>query len=123
MKKVTLALLAVAALAGATLMAATLNPSQIGASCPAGFVGTYHFVNNQTGGAEAGTLSATWDSGNSCTTGPYSVLGNTQHFSCTAMGALTAASTDLPGKLVLSTFSCGDIKEPPPCNPKTEVCK
>ena len=123
MRKVTLGLLAAVALAGATLMAASINPSQLGAGCPDGFIGTYHFVNNQTGGAAPGTLTATWDSGNSCTTSPYSVLANTQHFTCTASGALTAASTNLPGKLVLSDFSCGDIKEPPPCDPKKEECK
>jgi hypothetical protein len=120
MRKWTTVLLAAVALAGATLMAATLNPSQIGSSCPAGTIGTYHFVNNQTGGASAGTLNATWDSGDSCTTGPYSVLSNTQHFTCTAEGALTAASTDLPGKLVLSDWTCSDQK----CVPtKENPCK
>ena len=29
--------------------------------------GTWHFVNNQTGGAGAGILSASWSSGNTCT--------------------------------------------------------
>jgi hypothetical protein len=124
MKKWTTVLVAVVALAGATLMAATLNPSQIGSSCPAGSIGTYHFVNNQTGGAGAGTLTATWDSGNSCTTGPYKVLANTQHFTCTAEGALTSASTNLPGNLVLSDWTCSPVKNPPPCDPKTDpTCK
>jgi hypothetical protein len=113
-------------ISGGIAVAANLNPSQLGASCPAGFIGTYHFVNNQTGGAGGGTLTATWDSGNSCVTGPYSILNNTQHFQCTALGALTSASTDLPGRLVLSDFSCGDVKNPPPppppCDPKKEEC-
>jgi hypothetical protein len=100
--------------------AADLNPSQLGASCPAGFIGTYHFVNNQTGGAAAGQLAATWDSGDSCTTGPYSVLTNNQHFMCTAEGALTFAQTNLPGKLVLSDWTCSDQKTPPPPPPPCE---
>ncbi len=84
--------------------------------------GTWHFVNNQTGGAAAGTLSATWSSGDSCTVTASKVLGSTQHFNCIASGALTGASTNLPGRLVLSDFSC-QTKEPPPCDPKVEVCK
>jgi hypothetical protein len=112
--------------------AATLNPSQIGASCPAGSTGNYHFVNNQTGGAQtAGQIAAQWSSGDSCTSTAYSVLNNTQHFRCFAAGALTSASTNLPGRLVLSDFTCSDVKppcegdkcEPPPCDPKTQVCK
>jgi hypothetical protein len=94
-----------------------------GQSCGAS-TGTWHFVNNQTGGAGAGLLTATWDSGNVCTVSPSAVNKSTQHFYCTAAGALTSASTNLPGRLVLSDFSCGDIKEPPPpeCDPKKEVC-
>jgi hypothetical protein len=87
--------------------------------------GTWHFVNNQTGGAGQGTLSATWSSGNTCTVSASKVLGSTQHFYCTASGALTSAVTDLPGKLVLSDFSCTCTDkscEPPPCDPQKEVC-
>lgn len=87
--------------------------------------GTWHFVNNQTGGAAAGQLTATWSSGDSCTVSPSKVLSNTQHFDCIASGTLLSASTNLPGRLVLSDFSC-QTKEPPPpppCDPKTEVCK
>lgn len=84
--------------------------------------GTWHFVNNQTGGAAAGTLTATWSSGDSCTKVADTVLKSTQHFYCTASGELTGASTNLPGRLVLSDFSC-ETKEPPPCDPKREICK
>jgi hypothetical protein len=117
-----LACSAVAALAVAsqTVGAATLG-NLSGQSC-GDFTGTWHFVNNQTGGAPAGTLSATWSSGNTCTASASKVLGSTQHFYCTASGTLSGASTNLPGKLVLSDFSC-DTKEPPPCDPKTEICK
>jgi len=83
-----------------------------GQSC-GDFTGTWHFVNNQTGGAGPGTLTATWDSGDTCTVSPSKVLGNTQHFDCIASGALTSASTNLPGRLVLSDFSCDSKEEPP----------
>jgi hypothetical protein len=93
-----------------------------GQSCGDG-CGTWHFVNNQTGGAGPGTLTATWDSGDICSVSASKVNANTQHFNCSACGALVSASTgDLPGRLVLSDFTC-DAKEPPPCDPKTQVCK
>ena len=87
--------------------------------------GNWHFINNQTGGAPAGVLTATWSSGDSCTVGATKVLGNTQHFNCIASGALVSASTNLPGRLVLSDFSCETKTPPPPppCDPKKEICK
>jgi hypothetical protein len=93
-----------------------------GQSCGA-LTGTWHFVNNQTQGAAAGTLTATWDSGDSCTVGASTVNKSNQHFYCTASGTLVSASTNLPGRLVLSDFSC-ETKEPPPCDPKKDpYCK
>lgn len=86
------------------------------------FTGTWHFVNNQTGGAPAGTLTATWSSGNTCTVAASRVNASNQHFYCTASGTLVSASTNLPGRLVLSDYSC-ESKEPPPCDPKKEICK
>jgi hypothetical protein len=115
MKKLMLVLTAVAALAGGTLMAADLG-NLSGQSC-GDFIGTWHFVNNQTGGAAAGTLTATFDGGSLCVTGPSKVLGSTQHFYCTSAGTLTGASTNLPGKLVLSDFSCDSGGK---CDPKTD---
>jgi hypothetical protein len=106
--------------AGAAIQAATIN-NLSGQSC-GDFAGTWHFVNNQTGGAPAGTLTAAWDSGDTCTVGASKVLASTQHFYCTASGALTGASTTLPGRLVLSDFTC-NTKEPPPCDPSKEICK
>ncbi|QDH70303.1 hypothetical protein [Marilutibacter alkalisoli] len=88
--------------------------------------GTWHFVNNQTGGAAAGTLDAMWSSGNVCSVSASSVNKNNQHFYCIASGALLGASTDLPGRLVLSDFSCGTTPPPPPppCDPKKDPdCK
>jgi len=105
--------------AGTALAAQLDNLS--GQSC-GDYTGTWHFVNNQTGGAGAGTLSATWSSGNSCSVSPSKVLSSTQHFYCTGAGALLGASTNLPGRLVLSDFSC-ETKEPPTCDPKKEICK
>jgi hypothetical protein len=109
--------------AGALPAQAATIENLSGQSC-GGDIGTWHFVNNQTGGAAAGSLTATWSSGDTCTVGPSSVNKNTQHFNCIASGALTSATTNLPGRLVLSDFSC-ETKEPPPppCDPKKEVCK
>ena len=117
MRKAMLVLVAVVALAGGTLSAASLG-NLSGQSC-GGFSGTWHFVNNQTGGAAQGTLQAAWDSGDTCTVSASKVLSSTQHFYCTGSGTLLSASTNLPGKLVLSDFSC-ETKEPPKCDPKTD---
>lgn len=86
-----------------------------GQSCGAD-QGVWHFVNNQTGGASAGSLTATFTSG-TCTTGASKVLSSVQHFYCGASGALLGASTNLPGRLVLSDFSCST---PPKCDPATD---
>jgi hypothetical protein len=94
-----------------------------GQSCGA-FTGTWHFINNQVpAGSGTGTLNATWSSGNSCSVAASQVNKSTQHFYCTAAGTLSAASTNLGGRLVLSHFTCGDVKEPPPCDPKKEICE
>jgi hypothetical protein len=84
-------------------------------------IGSWHFVNNQTGPAGPGTLSAAWSSGNTCTVSASAISKNTQHFNCTASGALLNAATNLPGRLVLSDYTCTEIKEPP-CDPKKEIC-
>jgi hypothetical protein len=115
--------LAAAAVAlGVTGAAIAANLGNLSGQSCGDHTGTWHFVNNQTGGAGAGTLSASWSSGNSCTVSASKVTASTQHFYCTAAGMLTGAATNLPGKLVLSDFTCGDVKEPP-CDPKVEICK
>lgn len=98
----------VAALAVPTAaMAASLHEAHIGSSCPAGDIGTYHFVNNQTGGTgAAGTLTVQFSSGNQGPIAPYMVLKSVNHYSVTATGTLLGASTTLPGNLVLSDLSC-----------------
>jgi hypothetical protein len=121
-KRYVLAALITLAMSGVTLAATLSNLS--GQSC-GGDTGTWHFVNNQTGGAAAGVLNATWSSGDSCTVSASKVSANNQQFNCIASGTLLSASTNLPGRLVLSDFSC-ESKEPPPpppCDPKKEICK
>lgn len=82
--------------------------------------GTWHFVNNQTGGASAGSLTAVFSSG-TCTVSASAVNKTTQHFYCTGYsGQLVSASTNLPGKLVLSDFTCDTSKCTP--DPKGEIC-
>lgn len=113
------------AAAGAASTAGAANLSNLSGQSCGSFTGTWHFVNNQTGGAAPGTLNATWSSGNTCTTSASAVNANMQHFYCTASGTLLGASTNLPGKLVLSHFTCETTEPPPPppCDPKKEVCK
>ena len=115
MKKWMLVLTAVVALSGGTLLAATLS-NLSGQSC-GDQTGTWHFVNNQTGGAADGTLTANFTSG-VCVVDATKNTGSTQHFYCVGYeGTLLGASTDLPGRLVLSDFSCAT---PPKCDPKTD---
>jgi hypothetical protein len=124
MKRIGLVATCGVALAAATgaVSAATLD-NLSGQSCGA-FIGIWHFVNNQTGGAPAGALTATWSSGDSCSVGASTVNNKMQHFYCTGRGTLLGAATNLPGKLVLSDFSCGTTPPPPPppCDPKYEIC-
>ena len=118
MKKLSWVLaVAMTMVSGSAMAASIANLS--GQSCGT-LLGTWHFVNNQTGGAPAGTLSATWSSGDSCTVSAAKVVRSTQHFYCTASGTLTGAVTGLPGRLVLSDFSCETL--PPVCDPKKEQC-
>ena len=74
-------------------------------------IGVWHFVNNQTGGASAGTLTATFSDGSVWTVGPTKVLSSVQHFYVESAGTLQTASTNLPGRLVLSDFTCEDVKK------------
>jgi len=76
-----------------------------GQSC-GDFGGTWHFVNNKTGGAADGQLTAVFTGGTVGPVGPSKNTGSAQHFYVDATGTLLAASTNLPGKLVLSDFTC-----------------
>jgi len=72
-------------------------------------VGVWHFVNNQTGGAAPGSLSATFSDGTVWAVAPSKVTNSTQHFYVESSGTLLSASTGaLPGRLVLSDFTCED---------------
>ena len=90
-------------------VAATLSNAN-GQSC-GDDMGVWHFVNNQTGGAAAGTLSATFTDGTVWNIGPSKVLANTQRFYVESTGTLVSAETNLPGRLVLSDFTCEDVKK------------
>jgi hypothetical protein len=96
----------------AVALSADLNPSQVGTSSSCDGTTVWHFVNNQTGGAGAGVLEATF-SGDFVSTGPSSVLNNTQHFIVETTGdqTLLGAETNLPGRLVLSDVDCEDGKK------------
>jgi hypothetical protein len=106
---------------GMNLEAKAADLSNLSGQSCGEFSGNWHFVNNQVPrGSGTGTLTATWDSGDTCTVSASKILSNTQHFNCTASGALTSASTNLGGRLQLSDFTC-DSKCVP--DPKTGVCK
>ena len=96
---------------GTTVMAADLANLD-GQSCGS-LTGTWHFVNNQTGGDPAGTL--TYQIGTTGGTAPAMKINrNNQHFIVTGSGELISASTNLPGRLVLSDFTCEKKDEEPP---------
>lgn len=122
MKRLTTVIAVVAALTAAMAapaIAADLSNGD-GQTCEG--PGIWHFVNNQTGrGAPAGELTAVFDDGEggtiTVTVGASDVNRNMQHFYVETDGdaTLVSASTDLPGKLVLSDFDCdGGKKEEPP---------
>jgi hypothetical protein len=91
-------------------LAADLHNGQ-GSSCPAGSVGTYHFVNNHLpSGTAPGTLTADFSDG-TVIAGPSKVLNHVQQFDVESTGTLNDASTDLPGMLVLSDFYCTPVKK------------
>ena len=83
--------------------------------------GTWHFVNVQTERAPGGILTATFTNPDTrCEVGATSVNNRMQHFYCIAPGTLTGASSDLPGYIRLSDFSCVTQCEK---DPKTQECK
>lgn len=90
-------------------VAATLSNGS-GQSC-GDALGVWHFVNNQTGGAAAGTLTAEFTDGTVWNVPASAVNQNTQHFYVESTGTLVTATTNLPGRLVLSDFSCEDVKK------------
>jgi hypothetical protein len=105
------AALAAALVIPASVTAADLHEPHLGLGCSTGFVGTFHFVNNQTGGEQSqGTLTAVIG-GTQYVVGAYKINQNVQHFLVEdAEGTIESASTDLDGRLVLSDFSCEEKK-------------
>jgi len=98
---------AVALLGGGTPAIAAELSNAHGQTCD--HVGVWHFVNNQTGGADPGLLNATFSDGTVWAVEPSKVTKSTQHFYVESSGTLISASTGaLPGRLVLSDFTCED---------------
>lgn len=101
--------------------AATLGAPHVGTMCPGGFA-TLHFVNNQTGGAASGFIKVTSDV-NMVTVMASSTNKNVQHFDVVGLEGTVILSaftefpgipgTDIPGKLVLSDFTCDPVKKAP----------
>jgi hypothetical protein len=97
-------------------VAATLDVSKFGdltaqgAACAHGAV--YHFVNNQLGssGLPDGTITYQFSGHSVNSTGAGFNNGPTQHFFVISSGTLLSASTNLPGKLVLSSVACAKKK-------------
>jgi len=106
--------LVVGALALPAAASAAVLQKGAGTSC-AGF-GTWTFLNNQTGGAAAGSFQFTFadENGVQFTFGrsPSEVNNGTQKATVimtpelTSSWTLVSASTNLPGKLILASFEC-----------------
>jgi hypothetical protein len=77
-----------------------------GVGCPAGQQGTFAFTVNQTTSTQPGTVTASFDSGETWTVGPTYVTKKTREYFVNAYGKLLSASSPLDGKLVLNRFWC-----------------
>jgi hypothetical protein len=80
---------------------------------------SWHFVNNQTGGA-CGPITAIFTCDGSLVSkgpvDPEKCLNSVDQYRVTTSGSCTlvSASTDLPGRLVLSDFTCTPSPTPTP---------
>ena len=122
MRKFFFALGAIVALAIPTVgIAADLHSPHIGSECKSADLRVWHFVNNQTGGATGGTLTAMFDlNGDDDSNDPGEIITNSNptHVNnnvlqwdiflsgdVTLLGASsTSGGVSIPGKLVLSDF-------------------
>lgn len=90
--------------------AADLHDAHVGTDlkCPNDDIAVWHFVNNQTERSSSGVLMAMFSDGSMVVDNtPDKVNRNVQHwFIRGPEGELKSASTNLPGKLVLSDFEC-----------------
>ena len=110
--------LVVGALALPAAASAAVLEKGAGTTCVDG-IGTWTFVNNQTGGAAAGFLDLTLVDGNGVQFliggSPNEVNRGTQKWTFTttpdtsAAWTLVSASTNLPGKLILARFECAPV--------------
>jgi hypothetical protein len=98
-------------------LAANLQSSFVGTSCPGGGTGAWHFVNTQTGGGSS-SLTTTWSTSLSpVVTAPSVVNRNVTQYNVTHDGTLLSATTSLGGKIVVSDLDCGEAPPPPPPPP------
>ena len=95
--------------------AADLHEPHQGTACAANEIGTWHFVNNQTEGL-AGVLVVEFDTGVSVFP-PSKVNRSVNHYNVVGQGntLIDASTPGVPGRLVLSDFSCEPGKK---SNPK-----
>jgi hypothetical protein len=102
--------LAAAALTVALVIPAATSAADLqkgmGVGCPAGQQGTFAFIVNQTTSSDPGTVTASFDGGESWTVGPTTVSKKTRQYYVNAFGNLLSASSSLDGKLVLDRFWC-----------------
>jgi polyisoprenoid-binding protein YceI len=111
MKRMMIAAALAAAVSGGAAYAATLSNAD-GQTCADG--GTWHFVNNQIDGATTGTLTANFSGGLQIVDStPDKVNAGTIHWTIEAEGTLLSGSSNLPGRLVLSDFTCEKKEEDP----------
>ena len=83
-------------------VAADLQESHVGKSCPGGGTGEWHFVNTQTGGGSS-ALTTTWSTSPSpVVTAPSKVNQSVTQYDVTHDGVLLSATTSLGGKIVAS---------------------
>ena len=92
--------------------AADLHEPHQGTACAEGETGTWHFVNNQTEGV-VGVLVVEFDTGVSVFP-PSKVNRSVLHFNVVGEGntLIDASTPGVPGKLVLSDFTCEGEKKP-----------
>jgi hypothetical protein len=105
LKQLVAAGFAVALMVPATAFGAVLEKGA-GVGCPDGQQGTFAFTINQTTSTEPGTVTASFDSGETWTVGPTYVTKKTREYFVNAYGNLLSASSPLDGKLVLNRFWC-----------------
>ena len=107
MRKYFTAAAVVAALTIPAVGSGAILEKGAGVGCPDGQQGTFAFTLNQTTSTELGTVTASFDSGETWTVGsPLNVTKKTREYFVNAYGNLLSASSPLDGKLTLNRFWC-----------------